>query len=151
MLRVLRQSPENPVIWQRALLTHEVEEVLGPLAATGNGAGTVDQSVLATERVRQRYAAITSGAAAQGEPGTVPDVRVGTRLVPIGDGHLGCVASAAAEMMERGTGVALSVEITRKRGLGDEYQYCSLAALQHTNICSALVKLAMRKMACLTS
>ncbi|GIL48480.1 hypothetical protein Vafri_4997 [Volvox africanus] len=66
MLRVLRQSPENPVIWQRALLTHEVGEVLGPLAATGNGAGTVDQSVLATERVRQRYAAITSGATVQG-------------------------------------------------------------------------------------
>ncbi|GIL74514.1 hypothetical protein Vretimale_2209 [Volvox reticuliferus] len=74
MLRVLRQSPENPVIWQRALLTHEVEEVLGPLAATGNGAGTVDQSVLATERVRQRYAAITSGAAAQGEPGSTGGV-----------------------------------------------------------------------------
>ncbi|GLI69332.1 hypothetical protein VaNZ11_013918 [Volvox africanus] len=67
MLRVLRQSPENPVIWQRALLTHEVEEVLGPLADTGNGAGsTVDQSMLATERVRQTYAAITSGPTVQG-------------------------------------------------------------------------------------
>ncbi|GLC51966.1 hypothetical protein PLESTB_000568100 [Pleodorina starrii] len=73
MLRVLRQSPDNPLIWQRALLTSEVEAVLGPLAAAdgsgaaaaaGGGGGAIDQSVLAAERVRQRYAAITGGAAA---------------------------------------------------------------------------------------
>lgn len=50
------------------MLTEEVEKVLGPLAAgSGSATATVDQSVLAADRVRQRYAAITGNAAAEGE------------------------------------------------------------------------------------
>ncbi|EFJ51142.1 hypothetical protein VOLCADRAFT_103541 [Volvox carteri f. nagariensis] len=69
MLRVLRQSPDNPVIWQKGLLTREVEEVLGPLAAAGSGTAAVDQSVLATELVRQRYAAVAGGSSSSGAAG----------------------------------------------------------------------------------
>lgn len=47
-LRVLKLKSDNPLVWQKALLTHEVQEVLST-------ASVADQSVLACARVRQKY------------------------------------------------------------------------------------------------
>ncbi|GFR45239.1 hypothetical protein Agub_g6637 [Astrephomene gubernaculifera] len=124
MLRVLRQQPDNPLIWQSALLTREVEQVLAPLttaaaaaaaggggagpsaaagagAAAGGGlaAGLVDQSVLASELVRQRYAAITGGggAAAAGGVGAGAGAAAGAA----GGAAAGGAAGGAAGTVQR--------------------------------------------------
>ncbi|WIA41605.1 hypothetical protein OEZ86_008965 [Tetradesmus obliquus] len=54
MLRVLKLATNNPLVWQRALLTKEVEEVL-----SGAHSQSSDHlaGVLADQRVRQAYAA----------------------------------------------------------------------------------------------
>ncbi|PNW78529.1 hypothetical protein CHLRE_09g393550v5 [Chlamydomonas reinhardtii] len=68
MLRVLRQDRLDPVIWQRALTIREAQRVLSVFNGGGaGGAGVVDQSVLANERLRKRYADIVHGGAAGGE------------------------------------------------------------------------------------
>ncbi|KXZ54207.1 hypothetical protein GPECTOR_5g30 [Gonium pectorale] len=92
MLRVLRQRPTDPVIWQRALLPSEVERLLSPMLANASGAGPgagaaaaagagagaaagVDRSVLASDVIRQRYAAIAGGTAAGGAAGAGASVQ----------------------------------------------------------------------------
>ncbi|KAF6255345.1 hypothetical protein COO60DRAFT_1702876 [Scenedesmus sp. NREL 46B-D3] len=54
MLRVLKLSTSNPLVWQKALLTKEVEEVLSGAHSQSSDHLT---GVLADQRVRQAYAA----------------------------------------------------------------------------------------------
>jgi hypothetical protein len=55
MLRVLRLDRDNPLVWQKALLTDEVNSVLGGEARVGAG-----RDVLASEGVRAAFQAATS-------------------------------------------------------------------------------------------
>lgn len=54
MLRVLKLPTTDPLVWQRALLTDEVNDVLGGRRSEG-----ADPSCLADERVRLRYQQLT--------------------------------------------------------------------------------------------
>lgn len=58
-LRALKLAPNNPLVWQKALLTTEVEEVLGGRHSTGSDAA----DVLASASVRAGYARMTAGQA----------------------------------------------------------------------------------------
>ncbi|KAG2454123.1 hypothetical protein HYH02_001159 [Chlamydomonas schloesseri] len=87
MLRVLRRDRHDPVIWQRALTIREARDVLSVFNGGGGGAAgavvAVDQSVLANERLRKRYADIVHGGAASGggEPGGASGNKGGQRPV----------------------------------------------------------------------
>lgn len=59
MLRVLKQPVSNPAIWQKALLTSEVQQLLESGAAP-------DAGILADEAVRQKFAAAAGGVAGPG-------------------------------------------------------------------------------------
>uniref|UniRef100_A0A7S0WTZ8 SWIM-type domain-containing protein n=1 Tax=Chlamydomonas leiostraca TaxID=1034604 RepID=A0A7S0WTZ8_9CHLO len=70
-MRVLGRARTDPLIWQRALLSAEADEVL---AALGDGGG-VDQAALANERTRARWAQMAGGAqggAGLAAPGASP-------------------------------------------------------------------------------
>eukprot|EP00879_Flechtneria_rotunda_P012961 GHRR01013534.1.p1 GENE.GHRR01013534.1~~GHRR01013534.1.p1 ORF type:complete len:196 (+),score=57.45 GHRR01013534.1:909-1496(+) len=58
MLRVLKLATDNPLVWQKALLTNEVEEVLSGAHSQGTEHLL---GVLADERVRRAYSAATGG------------------------------------------------------------------------------------------
>ncbi|KAG2432559.1 hypothetical protein HXX76_008904 [Chlamydomonas incerta] len=64
MLRVLRRDRHDPLIWQRCLTVREARSVLSVFNSGGGGGAAVDQSVLANERLRKRYADIVHGGAA---------------------------------------------------------------------------------------
>ncbi|KAK9841932.1 hypothetical protein WJX84_004500 [Apatococcus fuscideae] len=63
MLRVIRLAETDPLVWQRALLTSEAEQVLA-----GERSTRMDEAVMAAESVRQQYQRMTgkteAGAAA---------------------------------------------------------------------------------------
>jgi len=56
MMRVLRRSRQDPLVWQKALLSAEADEVLA-----GVGSNVTDQAVMANERARQRYRELAGG------------------------------------------------------------------------------------------
>eukprot|EP00878_Enallax_costatus_P008630 GHUV01009023.1.p1 GENE.GHUV01009023.1~~GHUV01009023.1.p1 ORF type:complete len:344 (+),score=82.61 GHUV01009023.1:103-1134(+) len=70
MLRVLKLATDNPLVWQKALLTKEVEEVLS--GAHSQGVGHL-AGVLADDQVRQAYAAAAGQEGAEEE--TAPSGR----------------------------------------------------------------------------